>query len=475
MNAHQDFADWLSPMLVKELRQGMRSRFFVTSFLILQVAMIFVAIIGLAKSGRQEDVGALAGFFWTFVSVPLLLLMPLSGLGAVGNERKANTLELIFLTRLTPRRIITGKWVAIVAQTVLLVCAVLPYSVLRYFLGGVNLATELTTIGILLFASALLSGVAVGFSPQSSRLSRVLLVVGLIIVLQTVPRLLFFSGGWVLSGGRMDWQTYVCVAVSAIIGLLFMIEFGAARIAPLAENHSTSRRLIALAVACGVLVLGRQSSSWAAVLWICAIVLLAPICIGALCEFPGDIPSVYRPFVKSGRLGKFAGRFLYPGWPSGFLFTVLVFACLFATGFLRAQGVTDAKWIWWAGVTVAGALYFPAAMIWTFFPRTRRPFFIYIGIQIILSLVTLLSAVLQSSNLGDIRPLIAAMPLCGLLLTGSKALTDQDFFGVFAGVSLVTATSVVFLLVKMRAPWRQMRTLEKRAAIDVSFDAAQSA
>jgi len=44
MNAQSDFADWFSPMLVKELRQGMRSRLFVISFLLLQGALIFVAI-----------------------------------------------------------------------------------------------------------------------------------------------------------------------------------------------------------------------------------------------------------------------------------------------------------------------------------------------------------------------------------------------------------------------------------------------
>ena len=91
----------------------------------------------------------------------------LVSLGAVGNERKANTLELIFLTRLTARRILTGKWLALVAQTVLLVCAVLPYAVLRYFLGSVDLGAELTAIALLLLGSAVLSGVAVGFSPQS--------------------------------------------------------------------------------------------------------------------------------------------------------------------------------------------------------------------------------------------------------------------------------------------------------------------
>ena len=39
-----DFGDWLSPMLVKELRQGMRSRVFVAAFYVTQVLMILSTI-----------------------------------------------------------------------------------------------------------------------------------------------------------------------------------------------------------------------------------------------------------------------------------------------------------------------------------------------------------------------------------------------------------------------------------------------
>ena len=35
-----DFSDWLSPILVKELRQGLKSRVFVGSFIVMQVVMI---------------------------------------------------------------------------------------------------------------------------------------------------------------------------------------------------------------------------------------------------------------------------------------------------------------------------------------------------------------------------------------------------------------------------------------------------
>ena len=48
--------------------------------------------------------------------LPLLLLMPARGLGAVSEEARANTFDLVQLTRMTAFRIALGKWIALVAQ-----------------------------------------------------------------------------------------------------------------------------------------------------------------------------------------------------------------------------------------------------------------------------------------------------------------------------------------------------------------------
>ncbi len=223
MKPRSDFAEWLSPMVVKELRQGMRSRVFVTSFLLLQGGMIFVALVALAASAHQQDIRAMTTLFWVICGVPLLLMMPISGFGAVANEITANSLELIFLTRLTPRRIIAGKWFAIVAQTALFACAVLPYAVLRYFLGGVNVGRELAVLAGLLLGSALLSGIAVGLSPQSSRAGRAILPIAIVFGVQfLVPFVTYgMAGSSLLRGGRTTTlQTYFGLFVAAVLLLL---------------------------------------------------------------------------------------------------------------------------------------------------------------------------------------------------------------------------------------------------------------
>jgi hypothetical protein len=465
MSARSDFADWISPMVVKELRQNMRSRLFVFSFLVIQAAMIFVAIIGLSASARQEDTSVMTGFFWTIIGVLLLLVMPMSGLNAVGNERKANTLELMFLTRLSARRIVAGKWFAIVAQTILLVCAVLPYSVLRYFQGGINIGTELTIIATLLLSSILLSGMAVGLSPQSSRLMRTLLVVGGFIALQSVPRLFFgvsWFGGSVISGPGLGWKIYGALIWLGILVLLLMLEFGASRISPLAENHSSSRRLLGLIMIGAVEIFGRDFS--ASPLFTCSAIIMGAICVGALCEPPRFLPAIYRPFVRFGTVGKIAGRLLYPGWPSGVFYTVFAATALTAIARFQGGGSIDPKWIIWAGIAAAGTLLFPAAILHGFASNSRRPFFVYIGIQVVLALLVALCASLAAFNVADFRSILALIPTCGLMLVGTNVLYNGNYGETLIGIVLVTGASLIWLLLKMRGPLRQIRELEKVAA-----------
>jgi hypothetical protein len=240
-----------------------------------------------------------------------------------------------------------------------------------------------------------------------------------------------------------------------------MLEFGASKIAPAAENHATSRRLIGFTVVCGVAIFG-SGDLFTSPFWVGPLLLLGPICMGALCEPPSLVASVYYPFGRFGRWGRLAGRFLYPGWPSGVLFTLVALAVMFAVGYYHSRAAFEAKRILWTGVAAAGALYFPAALIRVFLPRAPRPFLIYIGIQAALALLVAFGALVDAYHGGDFRLAIAMIPTCGLLLLGS--VEDENILRVLIGTGLITAASLCFLLLKMREPWRKMRTLEKAAA-----------
>ncbi|HEX8311540.1 MAG TPA: hypothetical protein VF614_09505, partial [Chthoniobacteraceae bacterium] len=321
-----DFPDWLSPMVVKELRQGMRTKLFVGIFIVLQVLMTLNVAVGLLTAAGQSNAQASNVVFWVMVAVPVLLVLPLTGMNAVSNEIKMNTLELIFLTPVSAWRIIAGKWLAIVGQAVLLVSAVLPYAVLRYFIGGVNLWQELISLALLLVASAVLTAAAVGFSPYQTRLTRVLVSVGVVIVVQGAIPLAFYSSRSVVGGSSLAGLPLLgAVLVLVGIVLFLMFEFGASKIAPPAEDHSWKKRSLAallLLLAAGV-SFAAANTEWFTLL---TGVLILGVCLDALAEQPRLIPSIYHPFARRGVAGRIAGRLLYPGWTSGVFFMLLMLA-----------------------------------------------------------------------------------------------------------------------------------------------------
>ena len=154
-----DFADWLNPMLVKELRQGLKTKAFVIVFVLVQVALVI--LMGFRLLAQNDPfgytAGMLDGLLWTAIGGALLVLMPLRALTAISEEDKANTLHLVQLTRLSSTRIVWGKWIALVSQTLLLSVAILPYAVLRYFFGGIDIVSDLLALMWMLGGSLMLT------------------------------------------------------------------------------------------------------------------------------------------------------------------------------------------------------------------------------------------------------------------------------------------------------------------------------
>ena len=75
-------------MLVKELRQGLRTNLFVVAFILLQTFMVLCLMAGLADPNSNDA----DGFFWFFIIVTLLLVQPLRGFSALSSEYTLNTM-----------------------------------------------------------------------------------------------------------------------------------------------------------------------------------------------------------------------------------------------------------------------------------------------------------------------------------------------------------------------------------------------
>ena len=172
------------------------------------------------------------------------MVQPLRGISAVTTEIRQNTIDLMVLTRLSAWRIVYGKWLSIVSQSALIALAILPYLILRYSFGGMQLFSELALMAYLFFISGTLTAFTVGLSATGSALLRGLVVVGGSAIMMGY---IFFSLHRqipefveILSFTRSDQSlTALAILAIAIYASYFFLEIGTTAIAPTSENRAT--------------------------------------------------------------------------------------------------------------------------------------------------------------------------------------------------------------------------------------------
>ncbi len=458
--------DRLSPILVKELRQGLRARVFEGSFLTLQALMVFAMVIAVsAAAAEKHDVSKGFGdiFFWAMVGIPLLLIMPMRGAAAIRPEIDNKALELIFLTRLSAWRIVTGKWAAMFCQTCLLVCAILPYAVLRYYLGNVDVARDIMIILGLLAASALLTALTVSVSAFPSKLARGLVLVFPILVLNIGPLAalpyVFFSGAGsvsVSSGSSPGmWSGFALMVAYVVLVTAYILEVGAARIAPPAENHAIAKRLLGLAL----LALGPIGILFGASKEIILgnLALLTPVCVDALCSPVRDVPGVFLPFLRR-KGGKLVAPFLLPGWPSGVLYTGAVM--LICTGMLLGWGLLADPDVLLGVISLAAALLMPVAIILLIRPQIVRFGAAYIAIQLALLIFTGVFIMLNEAFNWNMEEALCVSPISTLVLTLVNETDESWLFPTVVALVL----SLILVAARTRRAFRRLKTSYTAAA-----------
>lgn len=156
-----DLSDRLHPMIVKELRQGLHSKGFVMLHLALQGLLVFVILIFIFE--RISGSGSIAEAetaFRALLAALLLIGMPLLAfLSGVRMEKQAGTYEMLLITSMRPVDIERGKWLTRILQALLLLSSILPYGVVRYVLGRVELFEDIVFLFWLLVISCLLMSI----------------------------------------------------------------------------------------------------------------------------------------------------------------------------------------------------------------------------------------------------------------------------------------------------------------------------
>ena len=149
--------DFLNPILVKETRQALKSRQFTASFWLVLLFAAGWSFVGISllmpqvyylPSGRYM----LTGYF-IILCIPLLLVVPFSAFRSLATECEDGTYELLSITSLSARQIVTGKLGSAILQMTVYYAALAPCIAFTYLLRGMDIAT----IAILLVGTFLMS------------------------------------------------------------------------------------------------------------------------------------------------------------------------------------------------------------------------------------------------------------------------------------------------------------------------------
>jgi ABC-type transport system involved in multi-copper enzyme maturation permease subunit len=455
-----DFPDRLSPMVVKELRQGLRTRLFGGVLLTLHLMLVLLTLM----SGGAENAAVVSGWFDGIITLVLCIIMPLRGFSAVADELKSGTLDMLALTRLSAGRIIFGKWAAIASQSLLLMLSILPYVVARFVFGGLDLFGEIAALFYKWLAGVVIAAVIVALSTQRQFWLRAVVVFLPLLMIGGCSAFSFMvmtrMGTSTTSGSMFTVFTKSGGASSALLvvgmaawAIFFFLSLAATRIAPSASLLSVVKRSVHFVMILSLLLLGWLTGSGADMGMIAAGVLTL-LMIDALTERVNEVPSVYAAFYQRGWLGRVALWLLAPGWVTGLLYSALLVA-LVAVYVGWTRSVEEAKLV---AVSAAGT-WMIAALVQLFSTRKSRDllppfiiFWLFVNVVIaILSVPLMASSSMRSATAW----FTCAIPQ--FLASGYKTAQAGDKAALLQLGMLTASIWPALLLIAALFAWRHAR------------------
>ncbi len=145
----QRLGDRLNPLVVKEVRQGLRTRVFWVCFGLMLLACLLLSLGAYAdaRGGGFSTHGR--GYFLAYyvcLGVVHFFVIPYSAYRSLAREREDETWVLLVLTGLGPRRILRGKVTSYLVQASLYASAVGPFLLFSYYLNGIDLPSILLVL-----------------------------------------------------------------------------------------------------------------------------------------------------------------------------------------------------------------------------------------------------------------------------------------------------------------------------------------
>ncbi|HUG66285.1 MAG TPA: hypothetical protein VMM76_00960 [Pirellulaceae bacterium] len=248
----------LNPILVKEARQALKSKQFVITFTLLLLAGWVWSMLGVAllSPGVYYAPGGrfmLSGYF-IILTIPVLVIVPFSAFRSLAAEREDGTFELLSITALSSRQIVTGKLGSAMLQMLVYYSALSPCIAFTYLLRGVDIVTIVFLLFWTLVASVLLStiGLVVATVTRARHwqvLLSVLLLVMLCIVtfIWTMSFVSLITDTQVTAFDDVDfWLAMAAIMTFCISHAVMFVLIAAAQISFASDNRSTKLRVMLL-------------------------------------------------------------------------------------------------------------------------------------------------------------------------------------------------------------------------------------
>jgi len=144
--------DALNPVMVKELRQAVRSRFVAGLLFLFLFAQLAIVALVLAQKGQWDMRPNLGRELFAALHGAILFVcmigLPVYTAARLFAERGSEGLDLLYGTALSPRAIVRGKVGAALVLALLLYSASLPFVTFTYLLRGIRLGDIFVSLGV---------------------------------------------------------------------------------------------------------------------------------------------------------------------------------------------------------------------------------------------------------------------------------------------------------------------------------------
>jgi hypothetical protein len=257
-------AERSNPIVVKEVRQGLRTRAFWVFFILMLVANLFISLVAVAFAQDEREVGPVAfGAYFAALALVQFFVIPYVAFRSMAREREDETWVLLTLTGLGPRRILRGKLASAVLQGLLYASVAAPFLLFSYYLNGIELPAILVTLAVSVAYQVFLTSIGVSMATlangRASRAALNFLFLGFLLFALFQPTIAFsvavFGGRGVFSGSGWLYGGALTLFVMVSWAALFY-EAAAARLSLATELYTTGPRLTVLVQVLGALGFG---------------------------------------------------------------------------------------------------------------------------------------------------------------------------------------------------------------------------